>query len=304
MILPRKSTSRTIWEDYDSQSDSSDIISNQRVLTPPSTLMIENDVLVVSEEESEPETQDGILPIETRWIELSESEAESVEEDYGESSKRRKITGQSNFVGGYDDADSNFIQPEDDAMDLPDDVAQETGFVSASTIKGLLVQLKEQQDKFDTNYEQVHQRFLRVQSEFHQEKKTHTTQNNSDQYRTHLLRIDAQYDELDAWHRRDLVRFGIDVLDLLVRKLDKKLDRKGRTMDEGIDFKLTAQKELENRLAENLRQLAIALANECDRMGVKKEIIELTTADLSSGDPAPHHRKRPVIKDLLLLVNA
>lgn len=57
------------------------------------------------------------------------------------------------YVGGYwhhgEDADSTFIQPEDSAMDLPDDVRKQTHFKLAESIDGLKHQLAVESENFE-----------------------------------------------------------------------------------------------------------------------------------------------------------
>ncbi|RHZ38079.1 hypothetical protein DYB26_002540 [Aphanomyces astaci] len=62
--------------------------------------------------------------------------------------RRHKKRKRRHFVGGYD-GDNNFIQPEDNAMDLPDDVQQDTGFALAKTTKELKLQYQQHATAFE-----------------------------------------------------------------------------------------------------------------------------------------------------------
>ena len=155
------------------------------------------------------------LPIGVTSINLFESESD---DDFVQVRPRRKRKGnhtlplenrpdsndlesglgaKNRFVGGYlhrgDDPDANFIQPEDDAMDLPDDVAKETGFVPASTISGLTEQLRSQQAKFDAQLASIQAQLDVVDGQFHREKKRfQTKQLSREEYIICLTRAQSE----------------------------------------------------------------------------------------------------------------
>ncbi|ETV71045.1 hypothetical protein H257_13470 [Aphanomyces astaci] len=108
--------------------------------------------------------------------------------------RRHKKRKRRHFVGGYD-GDNNFIQPEDNAMDLPDDVQQDTGFALAKTTK----ELKLQYQQHATAFELALQTFESMRSG----------------------QIDASSNlrELERFHKQHLVREE-DIVDAILRKLE------------------------------------------------------------------------------------
>ncbi|CAK4082996.1 unnamed protein product [Aphanomyces euteiches] len=98
------------------------------------------------------------------------------------------------FVGGYD-GDNNFIQPEDNAIDLPEDVQIDTGFKLGKTSKDLLKQYREHSARF--------------------EEALQTFQRRRDMYDP------TQLQELEEYLKRHIVREE-DIVDAILRKLEAK----------------------------------------------------------------------------------
>ena len=104
----------------------------------------------------------------------------------------RKKKRQRQYMGGYEqhdlsenDSDGNFIQPEDDGTDLPQDVVHEIGFRVKTTIDGLHIQLEDLRTTFTKNLTRFRTEFNELSTKSHQA----STRHDEDDMRKHLLQV-------------------------------------------------------------------------------------------------------------------
>ncbi|KDO20601.1 hypothetical protein SPRG_12957 [Saprolegnia parasitica CBS 223.65] len=147
--------------------------------------------------------------------------------------RRQKRAKKRRYVGGYLEEADNFIQPEDNAMELPDDVRKDTGFRLGKTSKDLLHQYAVHTEQFQL-----------VLAEFGRAKESLVGSS---------LAPLALYDkvlELEALHALSIIREE-DILDAILRKLDAK----GKSIKPVENLQHDQRKEQVNAFASWLRQL-------------------------------------------------
>ncbi|OQS06431.1 hypothetical protein THRCLA_01517, partial [Thraustotheca clavata] len=164
-------------------------------------------------------------------------------ERYSEPRKKRK---KPRYVGGYlISEEDNFIQPEDNAMDLPDDVQNDTGFRLGKSAKDLLHQYK------------VHtEQFKLVLARFASEK-------NTLNMAMAPLELYNKIIELEKMHTLSIVREE-DILDAILRKLDAK----GRSINPVENLQHDQRKEQVNDFATWLRGIRDSTVKRLDRQGI------------------------------------
>ncbi|KAF0697819.1 Aste57867_11534 [Aphanomyces stellatus] len=137
------------------------------------------------------------------------------------------------FIGGYD-AESNFIQPEDNAMDLPEDVQQDTGFKLAKTSKALLQQYKLHAEQFESALRE----FQSLRDHFNASQVSRGFDDGAGiDKRPQLL-------QLEQHHKQYLVREE-DIVDAILRKLEAK----GKSISPVENLKHDQRKSLVNEQA-------------------------------------------------------
>lgn len=208
-LRKRRSVPRPRIDDSESEDLSSktgpaiDILDTSDSDEPSSGMRtIDSDQMSLESEHSQPELQHQ-SPL-TFGMDENEPVLNSMSPSRQRSRKRRKKKN-AEYVGGYvhagEDPDAMFIQPEDDAMDLPQDVANETGFVPASSVSGLTAQLKDQQEKFDTNYEKISARFNEFEAKYNSDQNRYMKKDiGRDEYKTILCDLDAQVSYERHWY--------------------------------------------------------------------------------------------------------
>ncbi|EQC36379.1 hypothetical protein, variant [Saprolegnia diclina VS20] len=160
--------------------------------------------------------------------------------------RRQKRAKKRRYVGGYLEEADNFIQPEDNAMELPDDVRKDTGFRLGKTSKDLLHQYAVHTEQFQL-----------VLAEFGRAKESLVAS---------TLPPLALYDkvlELEALHALSIVREE-DILDAILRKLDAK----GKSIKPVENLQHDQRKELVNAYASWLRQLRDTTLQRLHREGL------------------------------------
>ncbi|OQR87874.1 hypothetical protein ACHHYP_07914 [Achlya hypogyna] len=192
--------------------------------------------------------------------------------------RHRKQRKKRRYVGGYLEEADNFIQPEDNAMDLPDDVRKDTGFRLGKTSKDLLHQ-----------YALHAEQFQLVLADF---EKTKSAFNASS------LEPLALYDkvvELESIHALSIVREE-DILDAILRKLEAK----GKSISPIENLQHDQRKEQVNVFANWLKQLRDTTLQRLHQRGLAVPAPAApTAADQSESSSSDDDYREPAIPSFI-----